>query len=290
MANTLVTKLKATVSNDSLPLFGAIKIKKKIGSSTFKVIGNNTSQTIPMTLYSPDGTLYSAKTETTAQTITVDASGQSGTGDISFVNDTQYAIIKTASVAGGITMATIVNEIELGNAPLTLLTCNGILHTAKIPATMEQLQWGDSQTDKGEVIGDISEIKSTNLKKFITYADNKALTGSLSELAAKFNATGFIGIGIDNSQIEGNISAFKDLMADSTFSASSIDSTSLTLSVRNASKITGSLDDMLTYLTGKVKSKKVLFSLQGSQCTYNGTVPTTNIYATFDASGDPTIS
>lgn len=282
MANTLVTKLKSSLNNDALPFFDAIKVQRKINSDYFRLQGSGT-----VTIYSPDGTLQIDE-ETPAQTVEL-TMVTTALRAVNFVNDTQYAIVKGVGNVTGIDRCIICNELELGNAPLGSIGVNGIYHINKLPATIKSFQFGDSGADKGSVSGDLSELASEDILSFISYSNNTGITGQLSSFVDKYAATGFKNCGLDASQVEGDINVFKYLIENSTYAAASTSTTSHILSFNSAGGVTGSLDDLLTYLTGRVISKRILFSLRGSKCTYNGSAAG-NLYVTFDESGDPTVT
>lgn len=269
---TLVTKLMSSVNNTDIPYFNAVEIV--LDKTRFTNVNIIKDFKIPFVLAADKGAITTDGVNTPAQEITV-AGGPNKY--ITFSPEVEKLYIKSGfNSIHGIRNFGILNGIYLNYIP----SCK-LLQGDYLLASTKEL--GENMTDlqvvKGGLYGNVSELKSNNYTRFVVFYNAEDIVGTLNDLCEHLVDEGVTECSIAQTKLTGDISLLNSKIS---LSRNFILYVSVTV-------IYGTVESVISYLTGKKKSSTLTIYGNSSQITYNGN-SFSKVKFTFDADGTPTLT
>lgn len=271
---TLVTKLMSSVNNTDIPYFNVVEIV--LDKTRFPSVGISKDPHINFVLAADKGTITTTigNVSTTAQELTVNGGPNI---KITFSSEVEKLYIKPDFNS----IRIIKNFGTIKGIYLNYIQKCQELNGDYLLASIKEL--GENMTSlailKGGLYGNVSELKSNNYTKFAIFGNGAGVVGTLNDLCEHLVDEGVTACSIENTQLTGDISSFNSKVSLSS------DVNLYTMST----VISGTVESVISYLTGKKKSSTLGIFGNASQVTYNGN-SFSKVKFTFDADGNPTLT
>lgn len=268
----LVTKLMGSVNSSDIPYFNSVELPLR----KEKIFGITTTFGIPVVLAADKGTLKTNSIEVPSQEIILNGVSH----NITPSSEVTKVYIKTnLDTIAGFYNIDSVNGIYLYYMP----NCKNIGANklfASIKDLSENMQTLNiTKNISGATYGDVSELKSNKYVMFNLYGFNDHVTGTLDNLCEHCVDGKVTGLSLENTKITGNINSVCNKV--------SLSSDCYVYIIN--SQIDGTVESVISYLTGKKTSSSLRINGVGTQITYNGK-NFNKVKFTFDADGNPTLT
>lgn len=266
---TLVTKLNVSIDTPNMPYFNMVELTMAPELDNFLIYSKTNK---PITLFTKEGTLTDEGGNTNSE-ITIHTFYSSR---IRISEGVKKVYIKSGlTEVDGLANVILNNGIYLNylsNATQFRFYSIENASLKDLPRNLKNIV-----CSKGSFSGDVNDIKSTALEQFSLYGSN-TFSGTLQDLSTKIVDQKAISVSLQTDNVSGDISSLfiKISLKDDCI-------------IYIYAPVSGSVDDMISYLNGKKKSSKVEMLFAGGEVTYQGK-KVYKINLNFDSSGVCTVS